>query len=75
MRRSERIEAWLKVKTVQTGKFAVIRLKDPTGVAALYLGKRQGKDLVYVGKVGTGWSRTGEIEAHQANQNAPGGVG
>ena len=29
-----------------------------TGVAALYLGKREGKDLVYMGKVGTGWSRT-----------------
>jgi len=28
------------------------------GVAALYLGKREGKDLVYMGKVGTGWSRT-----------------
>ena len=33
-------------------------MKDPTGVAALYLGKREGKDLVYMGKVGTGWSRT-----------------
>lgn len=31
---------------------------DPTGVAALYLGKREGDDLVYMGKVGTGWSRT-----------------
>jgi bifunctional non-homologous end joining protein LigD len=27
-------------------------------VAALYLAKREGKDLVYMGKVGTGWSRT-----------------
>jgi hypothetical protein len=26
--------------------------------AALYLGKREGKELVYMGKVGTGWSRT-----------------
>jgi bifunctional non-homologous end joining protein LigD len=33
-------------------------VKDPTGVAALYLGKREGKDPVYMGKVGTGWSRT-----------------
>jgi bifunctional non-homologous end joining protein LigD len=53
--RSERTEAWLKVKTVQKGKFPVIGfVKDPTGVAALYLGKREGKDLVYIGKVGTG---------------------
>jgi bifunctional non-homologous end joining protein LigD len=57
--RSERTEAWLKVKAVQTGKFPVIGFdKDPTGVAALYLGKREGSDLVYMGKVGTGWSRT-----------------
>jgi bifunctional non-homologous end joining protein LigD len=57
--RSERTEAWLKIKTSQRGKFPVIGfVKDPTGVAALYLGKREGKDLVYMGKVGTGWSRT-----------------
>ncbi|MBR1250018.1 non-homologous end-joining DNA ligase [Bradyrhizobium sp. AUGA SZCCT0169] len=57
--RSERTEAWVKIKTVQKGKFPVIGfVKDPTGVAALYLGKRVGKDLVYMGKVGTGWSRT-----------------
>ena len=57
--RSERTEAWLKSKTVKKGKFPVIGfVKDPTGVAALYLGKREGKDLVYMGKVGTGWSRT-----------------
>jgi bifunctional non-homologous end joining protein LigD len=57
--RSDRNEAWLKIKTVQKGKFPVIGfVKDPTGVSALYLGKREGKNLVYMGKVGTGWSRT-----------------
>lgn len=57
--RSDRNERWLKIKTAQRGKFPVIGfVKDPTGVAALYLGKREGKDLVYMGKVGTGWSRT-----------------
>jgi hypothetical protein len=57
--RSERAEAWLKIKTVQKGKFPVIGfVKDPTGVATLYLGKHEGKELVYMGKVGTGWSRT-----------------
>jgi bifunctional non-homologous end joining protein LigD len=57
--RSERTEAWLKIKTVQKGKLPVVGfVKDPTGVAALYLGKREGKDLVYLSKVGTGWSRT-----------------
>lgn len=57
--RSERTEAWLKIKSVMKGKFPVIGfVKDPTGVAALYLGKREGKELVYMGKVGTGWTRT-----------------
>jgi bifunctional non-homologous end joining protein LigD len=57
--RSERTEAWLKIKAVTKGTFPVIGfIKDPTGVAALYLGKREGKELVYMGKVGTGWSRT-----------------
>ena len=57
--RSDRNESWLKVKTVQKGRFPVIGfVKDPTGVAALYLGKKEGKSLVYMGKVGTGWSRT-----------------
>jgi len=57
--RSERTEAWLKIKTVQKGKFPVIGfVKDPSVVAALYLGKREGKELVYMGKVGTGWNRT-----------------
>lgn len=57
--RSERSENWLKIKAVQKGKFPVVGfVKDPTGIAALYLGKREGKDLVYMGKVGTGWSRT-----------------
>ena len=57
--RSERNESWLKVKTVHKGQFPVIGfIKDPSGVAALYLGKREGKELVYMGKVGTGWSRT-----------------
>ncbi|QOG23390.1 non-homologous end-joining DNA ligase [Bradyrhizobium sp. SEMIA] len=57
--RSERVEAWHKIKAVQTGKFPVVGfIKDPTGVAALYLGKKEGKELVYMGKVGTGWSQT-----------------
>lgn len=57
--RSERVEAWQKVKVVQKGKFPVVGfIKDPTGIAALYLGKKEGKELMYMGKVGTGWSRT-----------------
>jgi len=65
--RSERTESWLKIKTVQKGKFPVIGfIKDPTGVAALYLGKREGKDPVYTGKVGTGWNRTTSNQIRKA---------
>ena len=48
-----------KVKTVRRGKFPVVGFnKGPPGDAALCLGKREGKELVYKGKVGTGWDRT-----------------
>jgi bifunctional non-homologous end joining protein LigD len=57
--RSERSDAWVKIKRVQWAKFPVVGfVKDPTGVAALHLAKKVGRELIYVGKVGTGWSRT-----------------
>jgi bifunctional non-homologous end joining protein LigD len=57
--RSDRGEAWVKVKCAQRARFPVVGfVKDPTGVAALHLGRKVGRDLVYMGKVGTGWSRT-----------------
>jgi hypothetical protein len=31
---------------------------NPAGVAPLYVGKKEGNELPYMGKVGTGWSRT-----------------
>ncbi|MGY4414853.1 bifunctional non-homologous end joining protein LigD [Bradyrhizobium sp. LB7.1] len=65
--RSERVEAWQKIKTVQREKFPVVGfVKDPSGVAALYLGKQEGKELRYMGKVGTGWSRTKSAEIRKA---------
>jgi len=58
--RSERSDAWIKVKCLKRGKFSIVGfVRDPTGVAALHLARQEGKDLVYSGKVGTGWSRTG----------------
>ncbi|WP_416207765.1 non-homologous end-joining DNA ligase [Bradyrhizobium sp. SEMIA] len=57
--RSERTETWVKIKAVRRENFPVVGfIKDPSGVAALYLGKKEGKELRYIGKVGTGWSRT-----------------
>ncbi|WP_354100767.1 RNA ligase family protein [Bradyrhizobium sp. RT5a] len=66
--RSDGKEAWLKIKTVQMGKFPIVGfVKDPSGVAALYLGKEEGKELVYMGKVGTGWSRTVSSEIRKSS--------
>lgn len=62
--RSERTGSWLKVKCAQRAKFPVIGfIEEPGGVAALYLGHREGKDLRYIGKVGTGFTRktSGEV--------------
>jgi ATP-dependent DNA ligase len=57
--KSERSEAWPMVKTVLREKFPVVGfVKDPSGVAALYLGKHEGGELRYMGKFGTGWNRT-----------------
>jgi bifunctional non-homologous end joining protein LigD len=65
--RSDRVEAWQKIKSVQREKFPVVGfVKDPSGVAALYLGKQEGKELRYMGKVGTGWSRTKSAEIRKA---------
>jgi bifunctional non-homologous end joining protein LigD len=56
--RSERGEAWLKIKVVQRDSFPIVGFVPAVGgIAALYLGKREGKDLTYVGKVGTGFTR------------------
>ncbi|WP_354129750.1 hypothetical protein [Bradyrhizobium sp. RT3b] len=41
-------------------------VKDPSGVAALYLGKQEGKEVRYMGKVGTGWRRTKSAEIRKA---------
>jgi bifunctional non-homologous end joining protein LigD len=65
--RSERTEAWQEIKTVMKGKYPVIGfVEDPTGVAALYLGKKEGRELVYMGKVGTGWNRTTSSQIRKA---------
>jgi bifunctional non-homologous end joining protein LigD len=53
----------LKIKCVQRAKFPIVGfVKDPAGVAALPLAKRERKDFVYVGKVGTGFNRKSSME-------------
>jgi bifunctional non-homologous end joining protein LigD len=63
---SDRSDAWVKVKCIQRGEFPVVGF-DPEigGIAALYLGKREGQQLVYAGKVGTGFSRTTSMQVRK----------
>jgi bifunctional non-homologous end joining protein LigD len=58
--RSGRTEAWIKAKCLQVARYEVIGYK--AGATSLYLGKREGKDLVYAGKAGTGFTNTMILE-------------
>ena len=85
--RSDRNEGWLKIKCSQRGQFPVVGfVKDPGGIAALYLGKRVGKELPYVGRPasrgrcrptrGGSWMRwRREVEADDADPEAEGDLG
>ena len=50
------------MKCVQRPSFRLSALSDPAGVAALHVAEREGKDFVYVGKVGTGFNRKSSME-------------
>ena len=57
-----RSNRWLKVKVKQEDEFIIVGYTAPSGArehfGAILLGAYKGKDLVYVGKVGTGFSRS-----------------
>jgi bifunctional non-homologous end joining protein LigD len=64
--RSDRTESWRKIKTSVRDKFPIVGfIPDPGGIAALYLGKRDGKELRYVGKVGAGFTRATSADLRQ----------
>ena len=55
--RSGRVESWLKIKCTMHDMFTVVGfLPHPGAVGALHLARKVGKELIYVGKVGTGFS-------------------
>lgn len=58
--RQKRSRDWLKLKAVQEQEFVIAGFTEPRGgrarFGALLLGLYQGKDLVYAGHVGTGFS-------------------
>ena len=59
---------WLKVKAKQEEEFVIVGFTQPGGArthfGALLLGAHRGKDLVYVGKVGTGFTQKTLDELH-----------
>jgi bifunctional non-homologous end joining protein LigD len=83
--RPERNENWLKIKAVHKGKFPIVgSVKDPSVSPRSLSARRKGNELVYMGKVGTGWPRTvsskdqeaarysgqSEVETNQNDQDA-----
>ena len=65
--KSGRTETWVKVKCVSKGSFPIVGfIPDVGGVSALYLGKREGKDLIYAGKVGSGFSQKTSVSVRRA---------
>jgi bifunctional non-homologous end joining protein LigD len=56
--RSGRMESWLKIKCIMRGTYTVVGFRPhPGAVGALYLARKDGKNLIYVGKAGTGFTR------------------
>ncbi|HEY9419970.1 MAG TPA: DNA ligase D [Thermoanaerobaculia bacterium] len=85
---SGRNKDWLKVKCLKRQEFVIVGFTDPeksrVGFGALLLAVNQGKDLVFAGKVGTGFNdktlrelraRLGKMEIDKpAFKNAPRGA-
>ena len=61
--RSGRSEAWLKIKCIQTARFPIVGfIPGAGGISALHLARRKGKQLLYAGKVGTGFNQRTSAE-------------
>ncbi|QOZ73217.1 ATP-dependent DNA ligase [Bradyrhizobium arachidis] len=57
-RSGDRSESWQKIKTSVREQFPIVGfIPGVGGISALYLGKREGRELRYIGKVGTGFTR------------------
>jgi bifunctional non-homologous end joining protein LigD len=57
-----RSDSWLKIRTEQTGTFAIVGYTYPkgsrSGIGALHLGSMASGEIVYAGRVGSGMSQT-----------------
>ena len=66
--RSDRTESWVKVKCIQKARFPIVGfIPDVGGIAALYLGKQEGKELLYAGKVGSGFSHKTSVDVRRSS--------
>ena len=66
--RSGRSQQWLKVKSWKRERFAVVGFvpEGSHGLLKLRLARQEGRALVYVGRVGTGWDRETAREIRRA---------
>jgi bifunctional non-homologous end joining protein LigD len=65
--RAGRVDIWQKIKCVQSLRFPIIGYVPAPGssIAALRLGRREGQQLVYVGKAGTGFTAKSAIDVRR----------
>jgi bifunctional non-homologous end joining protein LigD len=65
--RAGRVDIWQKIKCVQTLPFPIIGYVPARGtsLAALRLGRRDGEQLIYVGKAGTGFTAKSASEVRK----------
>ena len=64
--RSGRTEDWIKVKCWKRNRYVVVGfVPGAGGISALRLGRREGRELLYAGKVGTGFDRRSAAEVRR----------
>ena len=67
--RGVRSKEWLKIRADHTSDFVIVGFTEPkgsrVGIGALHLAQYQGEDLLYVGRVGTGFSEAVQSEIRE----------
>src|SRR5918992_2326661 len=67
---SGRTESWLKIKCTKTDNFPIVAFVEKLGanprrIASLYIGRWEGKRLLYAGKVQTGYTQRAAREVRE----------
>src|SRR5207237_2911696 len=68
--RSGRQDSWIKLKCVKSDTFPIVAFVEKLGarprkIASLYVGRRDGENLVYAGKVRTGYTEASARELRE----------